>query len=73
MDRKGGGFDLESDPEAGHDFEVFNCQLISSRFQCVSKSIFLDNPKNVLLTEVIATCTEQDGITFNDHLRPETF
>jgi len=36
MDWEGAGNDFETDPEAGHDFEIFNCQLISSLFQFVS-------------------------------------
>jgi hypothetical protein len=36
VDRNHAGYDFETDPEAGHDFETFNCQLISTGSQSVS-------------------------------------
>ena len=35
-DSKGAGYDSETDPEAGHDFEIFNWQPIRALFQSVS-------------------------------------
>jgi hypothetical protein len=36
MDRKGAGNDFETDPQAGHDFEIFIWQPIRALFQSVS-------------------------------------
>jgi len=43
VDRKGAGYDLESDPEPEHAFEIFNWQLQRvdrSRIEALSKARF---------------------------------
>jgi hypothetical protein len=62
MVREGAGNDFETDPESQHAVEIFNWQLISSRFQCVSKSLVLSGAIGDRVATQVITMPERENM-----------